>query len=63
MVLLLIKYNNTVVPLLKDTLERTPLCKGHKFLAASTVNAYAAPSHQRNLSNKDIIFWQKGCPY
>ncbi len=37
----------TVVPLLKDTLERTPLYKGHKFLAASTVNACGAPSHQR----------------
>ena len=30
----------------KDTLERTPLYKRHKFLAASTVNACGALSHQ-----------------
>ncbi len=36
----------TVVPLLKDTLvERTPLSKGHTFLAASAVNICSAPSH------------------
>ncbi len=35
------------VPLLKDTLERTPLYKGHKLLAAGTGNACDAPSHQR----------------
>ncbi len=31
------------------SLERTPLYKGHKFLAASTMNVhvYNAPSHQR----------------
>ncbi len=29
------------------SLDRTPLYKGHKVLAASTVNACDAPSHQR----------------
>ncbi len=29
------------------SLERTPLYKGHKFLAASTMNVRNAPSHQR----------------
>ncbi len=29
------------------TLERTPLYKGHKFLAASTKNVRNAPSYQR----------------
>ncbi len=29
------------------SLERTPLYKGHKFLAASTMNVRHAPSHQR----------------
>ncbi len=29
------------------SLERTPLYKGHKFLAASTMNVRDAPSHQR----------------
>ncbi len=37
---------STVVPLLEDTLERTPFYKGHKFFAASSVNACGAPSHQ-----------------
>ncbi len=31
------------------SIERTPLYKGHKFLAASTVNTCDAPSHQRTL--------------
>ena len=31
------------------SLERTPLHKGHKFLAAIAVNACGAPSHQRTL--------------
>ncbi len=29
------------------SLERTPLYKGHKYLAASTMNVCNAPSHQR----------------
>ncbi len=29
------------------SLERTPLYKGHKFLAESTMNVCNAPSHQR----------------
>ncbi len=39
--------NNTVVPLLKDTLKRTPLYKGHNFWAPSTINVCHAPSYQR----------------
>ncbi len=36
-----------MVPLLNDTLERTPFKKGHIFLAVSAINACNAPSHQR----------------
>ncbi len=37
----------TVGPLLKDTLERTTLYKGHKFMAASTMNICNIPFPQR----------------
>ncbi len=50
MCLLELKYKFCVYsgPSLKGhSLERTPLYKGHKFLAASTMNVHNAPSHQR----------------
>ncbi len=50
-----------VVPLLKDTLERTPLYNGHKFWAASTVNAgQVLPLTKGHLSNKDRFFGKRG---
>ncbi len=43
-----ISYTSTLQwALLGNCVERTPLQKGHKFLAASTMNVYNAPSHQR----------------
>ncbi len=50
-------YSN---PALKGhSLERTPLYKGHKFLASSTVNACGAPSHVVTpLISTD--FWTEG---
>ncbi len=41
-------YSGPSLNLIKGhSLERTPLYKGHIFLAASTMNVCNAPSHQR----------------
>ncbi len=42
------------------SLERTPLYNGHNFLAARSVNACDAPSHQGHISNKDRIILAEG---
>ncbi len=51
-----------------QSMERTPLQKGHKFLpaTASTMNVLMLPlTKDPSLiqCNKDRIVWQKGCPY
>ncbi len=48
-IVILLKMSNEYSgPSLKGhSLERTPLYKGHKFVAASTMNVCNAPSHQR----------------
>ncbi len=52
----------TIVPLLKKTPERASSQKRTQALAASIVNAFDAPSHQRT-PDKDRIIWQIGCSY
>ena len=47
-------------PSLKGTLERTPLYKGHKFLAATTMNVCNTPSHQRTPPIKTELFCRRG---
>ena len=61
-IVILLKMSNEYSgPSLKGhSLERTPLYKGHKFLAASTI---MLPLTKGHLSNKDRIVWQKGRPY
>ncbi len=56
-----LEYSN---PSLKGNfLERTPLYKGHNFLAESAMNIRDSPLTKGHLSNKDKIVCQKGCPY
>ncbi len=59
MVVMVVSKLHTVVPLLKDSLERTPLYKGHKFLVASTVNVCGVPSHQRTPQISTQLFGRR----
>ena len=54
----------TVVPLLKDTLERGHLSRKDTHSWQQELGMHVMlPLTKGHLSNKEIISWQKGCPY
>ena len=60
---------HTVVTLLKDILSKGHLSNKDSriILAASTMNAFSPPAHQRTplytYYSEDRIIWLKGCSY
>ncbi len=60
---LLVQIQRSLSSLKGNSLETTPLYIGHIIGSKVLRMRVVLPLAKGHLSNKDIIFWQKGCPY